>query len=66
MNISEEFNYYTFHVKHGSQVSDRVQVRAHNVAEAEEILRDVRIDGERIEQWKLEHRVVELTSIRDF
>lgn len=62
MNISEEYTYYTFHVKHGMLTADRVQVRAHDLAEAENILRDVRIDGERIENWKLEHRVQELTA----
>lgn len=55
-----DFSYYTFHVKHGVLTSDRVQIRAIDLTDAEKILREVTIDGERIEEWKLEHRIREL------
>ena len=60
MSISTDYTYFTFQVKHGMLTSDRVQVRAMTVEDAETILRDVRIDGERIDRWKLEHTASEL------
>jgi hypothetical protein len=63
MSISTDYTYYTFQVKHGVLTSDRVQVRATTVEDAESLLRSVRIDGERIERWKLEHIAQELKRI---